>query len=110
MRLLFCMHISCSIIKSYFIQGYKHKRAFIVAEGPMQSTVRNFWKMIYERNCAVVVMTSGLLEGGQEASAQYWPLALPQLNLMSSPLRHSCDRKSSSKSFLMLTALDLLQL
>ena len=56
-----------------FIQGYKHKRAFIVAEGPMQSTVRNFWKMIYERNCAVVVMTSGLIEGGQEASAQYWP-------------------------------------
>ena len=55
------------------MQGYKHKRAFIVAEGPMKSTVRNFWKMIYERNCAVVVMTSSLIEGGQEASAQYWP-------------------------------------
>ena len=39
----------------------------------MQSTVRNFWKIIYERNCAVVVMTSGLIEGGQEASTQYWP-------------------------------------
>ena len=41
----------------------------------MKSTVRNFWKMIYERNCAVVVMTSSLVEGalGQEASAQYWP-------------------------------------
>ena len=55
------------------MQGYKHKRAFIVAEGPMQSTVRNFWKMIYERNCAVVVMTSALIEGGQEASTRYWP-------------------------------------
>ena len=55
------------------MQGYKHKRAFIVAEGPMQSTVRNFWKMIYDRNCTVVVMTSDLMEGGQEASAQYWP-------------------------------------
>jgi protein tyrosine phosphatase len=39
----------------------------------MQSTVRNFWKMTYERNSAVVVMTSDLVEGGQEASAQYWP-------------------------------------
>ena len=29
--------------------------------------------MIYERDCAVVVMTSALIEGGQEASAQYWP-------------------------------------
>ena len=35
--------------------------------------MRNFWKMIYERNCAVVVMTSALMEGGQEASTQYWP-------------------------------------
>ena len=55
------------------MQGYKHKRAFIVAEGPMDSTMRNFWKMVYEHNCAVVVMTSALMEEGQEASAQYWP-------------------------------------
>ena len=35
--------------------------------------MRNFWKMIYDRKCAVVVMVSGLVEEGQEASAQYWP-------------------------------------
>ena len=29
--------------------------------------------MIYDRKCAVVVMTSGLLENRQESSAQYWP-------------------------------------
>ena len=39
----------------------------------MDSTVRNFWKMIYDRKCAVVVMVSGLVEEGQEASVQYWP-------------------------------------
>ena len=39
----------------------------------MESTVRNFWKMIYDRKCAVVVMVSGLVENRQEASAQYWP-------------------------------------
>ena len=39
----------------------------------MQNTVRNFWKMVYDRKCAVVVMVSGLMEEGQEASAQYWP-------------------------------------
>ena len=61
------------IIMMSYMQGYKHKKAFIVAEGPMQSTVRNFWKMIYDHNCAVVVMTSGLVEGGQESSTQYWP-------------------------------------
>ena len=39
----------------------------------MESTVRNFWKMICDRKCAVVVMVSDLVEEGQEASAQYWP-------------------------------------
>ena len=55
------------------MQGYKQKGAFIIAEGPMESTARNFWKMIYDRRSAVIVMLSDLVEGGQEASAQYWP-------------------------------------
>ena len=55
------------------MKGYKHKKAFIIAEGPLESTIRNFWKMIYDRKCAVVVMVSGLVEEGLEASAQYWP-------------------------------------
>ena len=29
--------------------------------------------MIYDRKSAVIVMVSDLKEGGQEASAQYWP-------------------------------------
>ena len=60
-------------IASSTLQGYKQKKAFIIAQGPLQSTVRNFWKMIYDRKCAVVVMTSGLVEEGHESSAQYWP-------------------------------------
>ena len=55
------------------IQGYKQKNAFIIAQGPMKSTVRNFWKMIFDRKSGVIVMLSDLVEGGQEASAQYWP-------------------------------------
>ena len=39
----------------------------------MESTARNFWKMIYDRKSAVIVMLSDLMEGGQEASARYWP-------------------------------------
>ena len=39
----------------------------------MKSTVRNFWKMIFDRKSGVIVMLSDLVEGGQEASAQYWP-------------------------------------
>ena len=59
--------------KAIYIQGYKQKKAFIIAQGPMETTVRNFWKMIYDRKCAVVVMLSDLVERREESSAQYWP-------------------------------------
>ena len=39
----------------------------------MESTVRDFVKMMYERECGVVVMLCGCEEGGVEMCAQYWP-------------------------------------
>ena len=54
-------------------QGYKHQKAFIVAQNPLPSTIRNFWKVIFDRKCAAVVMLTPLTENGQEACSQYWP-------------------------------------
>ena len=31
----------------------------------MKSTARDFWKMVHDRKCGVIVMLSGLVEGGQ---------------------------------------------
>ena len=70
-----CFPLSKGHTPCYFspMQGYKQHKAFIIAQGPLKSTVRNFWKMIYDRKSAVIVMLSDLKEEGQEASAQYWP-------------------------------------
>ena len=46
------------------MQGYKQKKAYIIAEGPMESTTKNMWKLIYDRKCGVMVMLSDLLEDG----------------------------------------------
>ena len=40
------------------------------------TTVKDFIKMLYERECGVVVMLCGCEEGGMEMCAQYWPLLL----------------------------------
>ena len=54
------------IVHSFlYTQGYKHQKAYIIAQNPLQSTVRNFWKVIYDRKCAVVVMLSRLREKGE---------------------------------------------
>ena len=31
----------------------------------MEETCRDFWKMVYERECGVIVMLSGLVEEGE---------------------------------------------
>ena len=46
----------------------------------MKDTCRDFWKMVHDRKCGVIVMTSDLEEGGQvivddvmgERSTIYW--------------------------------------
>ena len=39
----------------------------------MATTVGDFVKMLYERECGVVVMLCECEEGGVEVCAQYWP-------------------------------------
>ena len=60
-------------IINFCIQGYKQRKGFIIAQSPMATTVRDFVKMLYERECGVVVMLCGCEEGGVEVCAQYWP-------------------------------------
>ena len=43
-------------------QGYKQKKAFIIAEGPMKNTCCHFWKMIMDRKTAAIVMLGHLRE------------------------------------------------
>ena len=51
-----------------YTQGYKQQRAFIIAQSPMQSTVRDFWKVIYDKKCGVIVMLCDLREDGKVTS------------------------------------------
>eukprot|EP00731_Ephydatia_muelleri_P019083 Em0011g1123a len=53
--------------------GYKQQKAFIIAQGPLKSTCRDFWKMVCDRKCGAIVMLSQLEEGGKEVCHQYWP-------------------------------------
>ena len=55
------------------IQGYKQRKGFIIAQSPVVTTAKDFIKMLYERECGVVVMLCGCEEGGVEMCAQYWP-------------------------------------
>ena len=42
--------------------------------GPLENTVDDFWLMIYQQNCSVVVMLCNCIEMNRDKSWQYWPL------------------------------------
>ena len=67
MRILDEREYECVLINLHactYTQAYQHKKAYIIAEGPMESTTRNMWKLIYDRKCGAVVMLSDLIEDG----------------------------------------------
>lgn len=60
-------------INANFVIGYKERKKFICAQGPMDSTVNDFWRMIWEQHLEIIVMLTNLEEYNKAKCAKYWP-------------------------------------
>ncbi|XP_073533785.1 receptor-type tyrosine-protein phosphatase N2 isoform X2 [Phyllobates terribilis] len=47
--------------------------AYIASQGPLPSTVADFWQMVWENGCVVIVMLTSLAENGVKQCYHYWP-------------------------------------
>ncbi|XP_074110376.1 protein tyrosine phosphatase Meg2 [Cotesia typhae] len=63
---------SSDYINANFVDGYKQKNAFISTQGPLPKTCGDFWRMVWEQQTLVVVMTTRVIERGRTKCAQYW--------------------------------------
>lgn len=52
-----CVYNATGRSKRFFsVQGYKHPQEYIATQGPLPETRNDFWKMVLQEKCPIVVM------------------------------------------------------
>ncbi|KAM9752042.1 tyrosine-protein phosphatase non-receptor type 11b isoform 2-T2 [Menidia menidia] len=68
-------YINANYIRS-MLEDERHMeegKVFIATQGCLQNTVIDFWKMVYQENTHVIVMTTKEMERGRNKCVRYWP-------------------------------------
>ncbi|KAJ8249683.1 hypothetical protein COCON_G00228990 [Conger conger] len=60
-------------INANYIPGYKSPREYIATQGPLPETRNDFWKMVLQQKCRVVVMLTQCNERRRVKCDHYWP-------------------------------------
>uniref|UniRef100_A0A8C4UYX8 protein-tyrosine-phosphatase n=1 Tax=Falco tinnunculus TaxID=100819 RepID=A0A8C4UYX8_FALTI len=68
-------YINANYIKSIPEDGRnsEHCKIYIATQGCLQTTVNDFWAMVYQENSHVIVMTTKEVERGRNKCFRYWP-------------------------------------
>ncbi|XP_076079590.1 phosphatidylinositol phosphatase PTPRQ-like [Mytilus galloprovincialis] len=62
-----------TFINANYIPGYKSQREYIASQGPIPSTIDDFWRMVWEQSVSIIVMLTLAKEDGRIKCETYWP-------------------------------------
>ncbi|RZB89880.1 receptor-type tyrosine-protein phosphatase mu-like, partial [Asbolus verrucosus] len=65
--------IASDYINASYIKGYSGKIEYIATQGPLETTSKDFWKMIVQENVTIIVMVSQFVEQCKEKCYRYFP-------------------------------------
>jgi len=60
-------------INGNFVDGYQQREAYILTQAPLENTIQDFWRMIWEYEVLSVVMISSNKERDMHHCYPYWP-------------------------------------
>lgn len=55
------------------ISGTETVNRYIATQGPLSTTVEDFWQMVLEQESTLIVMLTTLVERGRAKCHKYWP-------------------------------------
>ncbi|XP_022184512.1 receptor-type tyrosine-protein phosphatase kappa isoform X2 [Nilaparvata lugens] len=62
-------------VNASYVDSLLKPNAYIVAQGPTETTVNDFWKMIWQENASCIVMLTKTFDFIKVMCMQYWPSA-----------------------------------
>ncbi|XP_070314282.1 tyrosine-protein phosphatase non-receptor type 13 isoform X9 [Odocoileus virginianus] len=89
-------YINASFIK---IPVGREEFVYIACQGPLPTTVGDFWQMIWEQNSTVIAMMTQEVEGEKIKCQRYWPNVLGKSTMVSDRLRLALVRAQQLKGF-----------
>ncbi|XP_037065127.1 tyrosine-protein phosphatase non-receptor type 13 isoform X6 [Peromyscus leucopus] len=72
---------------------------YIACQGPLPTTVGDFWQMVWEQNSTVIAMMTQEVEGDKVKCQRYWPSILGTTTMASERLRLALLRMQQLKGF-----------
>lgn len=67
-------------INANYVRGFNgDPEEYIVAMGPKSATVMNFWRMVIEHECPVIIMATKFIEKEKEKCYEYFPTELGEI-------------------------------
>ncbi|NXO54911.1 PTN22 phosphatase, partial [Aramus guarauna] len=89
-------------INANFIKGVYGPRAYIATQGPLPTTVIDFWRMIWEYEVLTVVMACMEFEMGKKKCERYWAEAGGS-PLQCGPFSVACEAEEKKNEYVIRT-------